>query len=414
MSWFKKVLNVIRSVWSRPLFRIVVVLLIALTVGFLGGRSALFGNDVDPSGGRIKLKPGPWGEVEYLPITIAAPRKLLRIQGTESDEILWYLTGETRASVSALLERLDVPQGVRTAITGSAVLSEHPQGVMMKPTCAMISGLGVPARRRLFEMMANEPTNNPNRWEFFTDFTKSFKKYGVSRSTLGLLEDVSVEYGRYTVTYAMACVYAGVDDDEEKVGLAKSLSQQNSMLVRIRIRPDTDIQALAAYWGRGMWTTDVEAILESVKNRPDGGVVNILEMLPPLAGALLHSYPTPHNFLAGPEVIKNCSWTAFNFFRDEPRPEFADEGYVLKTLTEDYLPVLSDPRFGDIAVFLTPDRRMAHVAVVIADDLYFTKNGDNPWHPWVFSNLRDMMEAFSFGLPEGQGLSIHYFRSKGY
>ena len=45
----------------------------------------------------------------------------------------------------------------------------------------------------------------------------------------------------------------------------------------------------------------------------------------------------------------------------------------------------------DIAVFLAPDQTMRHVAVYLADDLYFTKNGDNPWHPWVYSTLDDLL-----------------------
>jgi hypothetical protein len=148
--------------------------------------------------------------------------------------------------------------------------------------------------------------------------------------------------------------------------------------------------------------------------RPDGGSINILELLPPLPASLLHSYPVPHNYLKGPEVIKNCSWTALNFFRDEPVAEFSDQNYMIKVLANDYVPVLSDPRYGDIALFLTPDNQMRHVAVFLADDLYFTKNGDNPWHPWVYSTAADLIENFSFGLPEGQSLSIRYFRSKNY
>lgn len=57
---------------------------------------------------------------------------------------------------------------------------------------------------------------------------------------------------------------------------------------------------------------------------------------------------------------------------------------------------------------------MRHVAVFLADNLFFTKNGENPWHPWVYSTLEDLLENFSFGLPPGQELSVHYFRSKGY
>jgi hypothetical protein len=398
-----------RALWMT------VGLLIAVLAGYYLGRTDLIASgEREPSEGRIKLRPGPWGDVEYLPITIAPPRKLLRVQAIEDQAVHWYFPRATQADFAGLLTQLDLSDDVRNRMLSPKVLSVHPQGIRIDPPCELVRDLGVPARKKLYEIMANHTENNPQRWEFLTDYTNSFSRFGVTRATASVLNDVSIEHGRHMVTYSMTCVLAQIEDDEEKTGLIKALSQQNSMLVRIRVGPKTDVAALAAYWGKGMWTTDVEAILESIKQRPDGGVVNILEMLPPIPAALMHSYPAPHNFMAGPEVIKNCSWTAFNFFRDTPRPEYSSEDFVLQTLAEDYYPVLSDPRYGDIAVFLTPERTMRHVAVYLAGNLFYTKNGNNPWHPWVYSTTEDLLENFSFGLPNGQELSIHYFRSKGY
>jgi len=413
-SAYSKVGRRWKHLWRMRGFRLGLIVLLALVAGGVGGRILFPTEPPDPSNGRVKLKPGPWGNVEYLPITIAPPRKLLRVQGIEDHPLRWYFTGATKAAFIGLLKEQGVSEDLQNSLTAPSVLSEHPQGVRLEPSCDQIRKLGERPLKRMFELLANEPQNNSERWEFLTAFTNNIGKFGGSRAAVSVLEDVSIEYGRFTVTYAMSCVLAGITEQEEKVGLIKALSQQNSMLVRIRVGPTTNVKELAEYWGRGMWTTDVEAIIESVKQRPDGGVINIMEVLPPFAGSLVHSYPTPHNFMTGPEVIRNCSWTAFNFFRDEPRPEFADEGVVLKTLAEDYLPVLSDPRFGDIAVFLTPERTMRHVAVYLADNIYFTKNGDNPWHPWVYSTEEDLLESFSFGLAEGQDLSIYYFRSKAY
>ena len=50
---------------------------------YLGRNDLLNSGELDASKGRIRLRPGPWGDVEYLPITIAPPRKLLRVQAIE-------------------------------------------------------------------------------------------------------------------------------------------------------------------------------------------------------------------------------------------------------------------------------------------------------------------------------------------
>lgn len=390
---------------------------LAVVVGaaFYAGRVSMTASGaLEAVQGRVKLKPGPWGEVEYLPITIAAPRRLLKVQGIENEPVRWFFRGRTRADMARLLEGLRVSPEVREKLLGSSTKIQDPAGLLMEPPCDAVRSLKPFARKELYEILARDPENGPTGWEFQSKFVATFEKYGVRRGSVAALEDFSVRHGKYMVTYCMPCVLAAIPDHEEKTGLMKALTQQPSMLVRLKITPKTDVQALAAYWGRSMWTTDVEAILESLHMRPDGGSINILELLPPQAAALLHSYPVPHNFMNGPEVVKNCSWTAFNFFRDTPNPDFANEDYMLKVLAEDYYPVLSDPQYGDIATFLTPEGRMKHVAVYLADDLYFTKNGENPWHPWVYSTASDMMETFSFGLPEGQQLSIHFFRSKNY
>ncbi len=59
-------------------------LLVAIAGGYYLGRNDLLNSgELDASKGRIRLRPGPWGDVEYLPITIAPPRKLLRVQAIE-------------------------------------------------------------------------------------------------------------------------------------------------------------------------------------------------------------------------------------------------------------------------------------------------------------------------------------------
>jgi hypothetical protein len=383
--------------------------------GFYAGRATILASGaVEAVSGRVTLRPGPWGEVEYLPITIAAPRRLLRVQSVEDEGLNWYFPGMSREDVTGMLSRSGVTGKEYAALTSTAVLSVHPQGVKLTPSCETVADLEPRSRLGIYQTLARFNDNNVTKWEFRESYLDLLGKFNVSRSTGDKLEDVSARYGKFMITYAMSCVLRDIDAEDEKVGLMKLLSQQPSMLVRLRIRPDSDVPELANYWGRGLWSTDVEAILESLRMRSDGGAVNIVELMPPLPASLLHSYPVPHNYLQGPEVVKNCSWTALNFFRDEPVAEFADQNYMIRVLANDYVPVLSDPRYGDIALFLTQDNQIRHVAVYLADDIYFTKNGDNPWHPWAYSTASDLIENFSFGLPEGQSLSIHYFRSKNY
>jgi hypothetical protein len=254
--------------------------------------------------------------------------------------------------------------------------------------------------------------NTGSRWEFQAYYLDNLGEFGVSRAAAAAVKGVSVPNGRHLVSYAMQCAIRAIPDAGEKAGLLQALSQQPSMLVRLRVGKRADVHALADYWGRAMWATDVRAILESVKRRPAGAVISLEDLLPPQPSSWLHSYPPPHNPMAGPEAIKNCSWTTFNFFSDVPDPTLSDAKRVVALLQSDYYPIDSDPRYGDVAVLLNADKQMVHVALYLADDLYYTKNGENRWHPWIISARQAMLDQFSFGLPDGKDLSVHHFRSK--
>jgi len=43
--------------------------------------------------GTIRLQEGPWGDLEYLPISIAAPTELLNVRNTEETPVRWFFKG---------------------------------------------------------------------------------------------------------------------------------------------------------------------------------------------------------------------------------------------------------------------------------------------------------------------------------
>ena len=60
-----------------------------------------------------------------------------------------------------------------------------------------------------------------------------------------------------------------------------------------------------------------------------------------------------------------------------------------------------------------PDGEIVHSAVVIADEIVFTKNGATAIYPWMFATVPDLLKQYSFLAPDGQQLTLRYFRSKG-
>jgi hypothetical protein len=50
-------------------------------------------------------------------------------------------------------------------------------------------------------------------------------------------------------------------------------------------------------------------------------------------------------------------------------------------------------RFGDVLAFISSDS-VLHSCVFIADDIVYTKNGENILAPWVFQRMDDVMAIY--------------------
>jgi hypothetical protein len=66
------------------------------------------------------------------------------------------------------------------------------------------------------------------------------------------------------------------------------------------------------------------------------------------------------------------------------------------------------PTFGDLITVINSQGDALHIAVYIAEDIVFTKNGMNVLQPWVMMRMDDMMSYF----PSPEPLRIAIFRKK--
>jgi hypothetical protein len=110
--------------------------------------------------------------------------------------------------------------------------------------------------------------------------------------------------------------------------------------------------------------------------------------------------------------VRECNWTAFNFFRDPPDENFCDPNYVREKLGQDYYPIVGDPRYGDVVLIALPNGIVIHAAVFLADDVVYTKNGHANFKPWILSTIPELLKEYSYLAPLGKTLTVQFFRSK--
>jgi hypothetical protein len=187
-------------------------------------------------------------------------------------------------------------------------------------------------------------------------------------------------------------VIRSLSSDAERVALAKALSRQSAVLLRVRVRPETDLDRLLGYWGRGVQSKDVRPLMESIQRLQHGGTVSVIYLLPKFARDRLYTYPFDEN---PGDPAMDCHWTTMNFFNEKPDNRFANAQFTVSFLQTNYYRIAQPGLLGD-RIFLVDDRGNAiHSAVYIADNIVFTKNGNNFTQPWTLMRLDDLVATYS-------------------
>jgi hypothetical protein len=196
---------------------------------------------------------------------------------------------------------------------------------------------------------------------------------------------------------------------KEKLTLERALSRRPTLLLKLRVTPTTDVNALVKYWGRAGQDKDLQPLLQGLMKLPQGTLVDIGHIIPPLPTARLYTYAFPS--FHQPE---NCHWTSFNFFRDPPDDRFTDVQFCRKKIETDYYPVFSDPRYGDLVFLTKPNGEIIHSAVFMADEIVYTKNGGHYSAPWLLMELPKLKDAYATFVAPNEEVKVSYFRNKYY
>jgi hypothetical protein len=365
-----------------------------------------------------RTKQGPWGELEYVPITIAAPEELIQVKGIEAVTNRWFFGGVGSEDLEKFFASLGVWPEMRQQMLRPESVYSVTNGVEIYPAAGMVAALSDRGRRELCSVLARF-SQNSSHFEFIAarPFDEYFAGSGVSARTVSLVRSAACLYGKYLIFVDLPGLLREVDSYDEKLRLLKAISRQATMLLKLRVTPRSDISALGNYWARACWAKDVKPMLESLSRVPDGARVDISQRLPPLPTSLLYTYPLPPSDVNGTPAVRDCHWTSFNFFRDPPEPRYSDPAFSVVALGTDYFRIFSDPRYGDIVLFVKGAGGQVegiHSAVYLADDIVFSKNGGTLLQPWKLATISDLVDQYSVVATPESPIEVRYYRNKYY
>ena len=330
---------------------------------------------------------GPWGELVRAALVTEKPEDYIDINEPMRAATAWRLAAADPATAKERLAAAGVPGPVLEALFREA--SMEGGSTVLRPDDAFITALSPADRSALYRELRRAEAASFIVFPFCFP-AGSFRermKGRVDEETISIVEPLLYRVGKADCFSDVGPALRAVRDTAERRRLLKALTRQNTMLLKLVVRSETDVDSLLGYWSTPGRRKDLQPLLQSLKEVPGGMAIDVVHLLPAFARQRLYTYP--ETVVSGPRDY-DCHWTSLNFFRREPDMDLLDSAKVASVLANDYEVVPGPTRLGDVILFTVDGSTVVHSCVYIADNVVFTKNGANPLQPWLFMTLEEM------------------------
>jgi hypothetical protein len=354
-------------------------------------------------------KPGPWGELRCTRVLIEPPEDQVTADFPSVDHVTWTFTGYDRAKIENLWQQAGLSAAEQLLINDPSHWQVGGTGIAIEAQRDFVLGLSPSARTVIYSALSifNENVAQAEPYRFPADRKGDwFRNSGLDPATIARVEKLLYQRGNSILFSDHELLIPTIPSLAERTRLLKTLARKSTMVVKLVLRPDTDTEALVAYWGRGSKSKDIKPLLQSLPHVQDGITLDAIHLLPRFARSLLYTYPSPLD--PGSRTYLDCHWTSLNFFNLVPDPRYQDVDEVRAAFRDNYHPVTTAPTLGDIFLFVKPNGEVRHSCVYIADDIVFTKNGAAPGAPWILMSLNDTVAFY----PSVEPLDIQHFRAR--
>ncbi|CAN5713290.1 hypothetical protein BH11VER1_BH11VER1_26430 [soil metagenome] len=341
-------------------------------------------------------KPGPWGNLDYYYIYLEAPERLVENFPMPNTITKWSFPGATAADLKSLFSQAGLTEPLQDYLLDSKHIVKEEGALTVFPPLpdllAMTPGQRTVIYKELAKSELNEFQNNP---VFIT--SGSVEQWlGQSRLSGELIEIISkftYMRGNVLVFSDLSAVLNYVQSDAEARDFFKTMTRTRSLMVRIKLDKSSNIEAITNYWTGQNRNKDIEPMLTSAVESEGIEDIDVIHLLPSLPRRFVFGYPPKELAILG--RMPDCHWTSLNFFNFKPKDYFLDTRLATAHVLEKYAKVDPPYHFGDVLMFLTPKGDAIHSCNYIADDIVYTKNGENMIAPWVLMKISDVLRIYS-------------------
>lgn len=352
--------------------------------------------DPDAQDKDVFTRKGVWGELLTQNIKLERPAEFITPEVNKPEPEAWKFGGMNVEQVKTLLADNGLTRAeVDTQLTPSHVRSLGTTTVFT-PDDNFLLSMNPETRRRLFGGLYGLGVDTYIDYPFY--FSKDtietiYSDPRLQPDDVALIKKLVYPDSNGVRLSDYNLLMIKIPTAERRAVVSKVLSMQPAVLARLCVRPDSDIDKIAAYWGAmdNVRFADIRPMLEALKGLPHGGTVSLVYFLPPFARSRLYTYPLPPQ---PGDPIMDCHWTTFNFSSIEPDNHYNDPQYTVDYIKRNFYQIDSPSIYGDILLYINDKKEIKHSAVYLADDLAFTKYGDNSRQPWMIVRFADMQAMY--------------------
>jgi len=338
-----------------------------------------------------------WGELITYDIEMENPEEYLAADYDTNRVPTWNFGRRGLPQVKEILKSSGLSSIQIERVLSPPFVTTTATNTVINPDAELILSLPADVRGKLYALLAQDPVNLYMHFPACfpgNSFASIMHGRELSPEVVTTLERLLYRRGDAQYFSDFEVVMQKIASSKERLALLKALTRQSGVLARLRIRPTTDVDKLLGYWTQapGVRAKDLRPLLESLKRLPDGGNVSLVYFLPPFARERLFTYPLPPR--AG-EPAMDCHWSSLNFFNEKPDDRFGDPAFAGSYLSKTYYPVQKPSAYGDVVVLTDEKNQGIHSAVYIADDIVFTKNGNNYLQPWLLMRMNKLIAQYA-------------------